>query len=201
MSDQQPTMTTDEYGDREWHLNRQLHRTDGPALEWTSGERGWYIRGQELEFSQWLAEVKRNLSKEDILRFLLLLIKQGNFWLAYECMEELVRQGINFREFAAIRASLCGEITPVMTIDADSNRMWMIEGCLHRTDGPAFESADGDREWWINGLLHRTDGPAVEYADGGYEWVIDNTMFEFDEWLSKVAVSDTKRAELIERWS
>jgi hypothetical protein len=29
-------------GDRWWYQNDQLHRTDGPAIEWASGYREWY---------------------------------------------------------------------------------------------------------------------------------------------------------------
>jgi hypothetical protein len=33
-------------GSREWWVNGELHRTDGPAREWASGSRAWYLHGQ-----------------------------------------------------------------------------------------------------------------------------------------------------------
>ena len=35
-------------GSREWWINDQLHREDGPAVEYRNGRREWWIRGQEL---------------------------------------------------------------------------------------------------------------------------------------------------------
>lgn len=31
----------------EWHCNGQLHRTDGPAIIWSSGATTWYFLGQK----------------------------------------------------------------------------------------------------------------------------------------------------------
>ncbi len=66
---------------RSWYINGRIHRTDGPAYEgadgtlswWIRGERhredgpayddsahgdrGWYLRGEELTFYNWLAYV------------------------------------------------------------------------------------------------------------------------------------------------
>jgi len=33
-------------GRREWRLNGELHRTDGPAVEFESGSKFWYKNGQ-----------------------------------------------------------------------------------------------------------------------------------------------------------
>jgi hypothetical protein len=30
-------------GTKEWHLNGNLHREDGPAVEWSGGAKMWYI--------------------------------------------------------------------------------------------------------------------------------------------------------------
>ena len=32
-------------GDRFWYLNGNLHREDGPAVEWASGTRSWFLNG------------------------------------------------------------------------------------------------------------------------------------------------------------
>jgi hypothetical protein len=33
-------------GNRYWYLNGQLHREDGPAIEWANGNREWYLNGE-----------------------------------------------------------------------------------------------------------------------------------------------------------
>ena len=33
-------------GSKEWFLNGQRHREDGPAIEWASGYKAWYINGK-----------------------------------------------------------------------------------------------------------------------------------------------------------
>ena len=31
----------------EWRLNGKLHRTDGPAVEWTDGDKFWHLNGKQ----------------------------------------------------------------------------------------------------------------------------------------------------------
>ena len=33
-------------GDKSWWLNGQLHREDGPAIEWADGTKKWWLNGQ-----------------------------------------------------------------------------------------------------------------------------------------------------------
>jgi hypothetical protein len=33
-------------GSKIWYLNGQLHREDGPAMEWYDGDKAWYLNGQ-----------------------------------------------------------------------------------------------------------------------------------------------------------
>ena len=40
------TCTTDEYGTKQWYLNGQLHRADGPAVEWADGDKHWFLDGK-----------------------------------------------------------------------------------------------------------------------------------------------------------
>ena len=40
------TVTVDGYGTHFWYLNGQLHREDGPAVEYTNGTRYWFLNGQ-----------------------------------------------------------------------------------------------------------------------------------------------------------
>ena len=35
-----------ENGDKEWYLNGELHREDGPAVEYSDGDKEWYLNGK-----------------------------------------------------------------------------------------------------------------------------------------------------------
>ena len=35
-------------GDKYWYLNDNLHREDGPAIELADGDKWWYLNGKEL---------------------------------------------------------------------------------------------------------------------------------------------------------
>jgi len=57
---------------------------------------------------------------------------------------------------------------------ADGSQYWLINGKLHREDGPAFIWEDGSQGWYINDNLHREDGPAVIWANDRQEWYIND---------------------------
>jgi hypothetical protein len=39
------TVKVNRYGDRFWYLNGNLHREDGPSVEYADGTRQWYLNG------------------------------------------------------------------------------------------------------------------------------------------------------------
>jgi hypothetical protein len=41
-----PEMVETANGDHEWYLNGQLHRPDGPAIEYRGGGRQWWVHGR-----------------------------------------------------------------------------------------------------------------------------------------------------------
>ena len=43
-----PTMTIDAKGTKEWRLNGEFHREDGPAVERADGNKLWYLNGLSL---------------------------------------------------------------------------------------------------------------------------------------------------------
>jgi hypothetical protein len=51
------------HGIKFWYQHGQLHRDDGPAIEWPDGEKSWYINNQYLSFDDWLNQL--NMSDED----------------------------------------------------------------------------------------------------------------------------------------
>ena len=41
------TMTTDENGNKFWTLpNGKRHREDGPAIEWSNGDKSWWVNNK-----------------------------------------------------------------------------------------------------------------------------------------------------------
>ena len=45
--------------------------------------------------------------------------------------------------------------------------------------------ANGDRFWYLNGELHREDGPACEFSDGYKEWYFNGEDLTEEEFLNK----------------
>ena len=48
-------------GDKEWWLDGRLHRVDGPAAEYSDGGEDWYVEGNrytKTEFDKLMEEVK-----------------------------------------------------------------------------------------------------------------------------------------------
>ena len=41
-----PVMEVDEFGNKTWFLNGNLHREDGPAIEWSDGTKCWYLNDE-----------------------------------------------------------------------------------------------------------------------------------------------------------
>jgi len=42
------TIHVDVFGTRDWFLNGQRHREDGPAIEYADGSRAWYLNDQNM---------------------------------------------------------------------------------------------------------------------------------------------------------
>ena len=34
-------------GTKHWYLNNELHREDGPAIEWSDGDKYWYLNNKK----------------------------------------------------------------------------------------------------------------------------------------------------------
>ena len=55
----------------EWRNNEgQVHREDGPAVEYANGEKRWYINGQELTEQEFLSRNKKEFSMEEVAKAL-----------------------------------------------------------------------------------------------------------------------------------
>ena len=49
---EQPECRVDECGSREWYLNDELHREDGPAVEHANGRKSWWLHGKIIHPEQ-----------------------------------------------------------------------------------------------------------------------------------------------------
>lgn len=73
------------------------------------------------------------------------------------------------------------ENKPICKTDKYGNKLWYLEGILHREDGPAVEYTTGDKTWYFNGKCHRVDGPAVEYTNETKKWFINDKCHRIDK--------------------
>ena len=87
---------------------------------------------------------------------------------------------------------------PEMKEYSNGRKEWLLNGILHRTDGPAIEYSTGTKEWWVNGKRHRTDGPAIEWSDGSKAWFLNgNVVTWFEVYCYNLRTGDIQTAERI----
>lgn len=66
----------------------------------------------------------------------------------------------------------------------------------HREDGPA--AYDGDALlWMINGKLHRTDGPAVLGYDGTHEFYINGRKMKYEEYIKHFDIKESLNESVV----
>ena len=104
-------------GDKEWWVTGKLHREGGlPAIECVNGTKGWYVNG------------KRHRDGD------LPAIECGDGGKAWYFNGQCHRAG----GLPAVEY-------------ADGTKKWYVNGQCHRDGGlPALEWSGGRREWWIN---------------------------------------------------
>jgi hypothetical protein len=55
----------DEYGTKRWRLpNYKYHREDGPAIEYSGGDKSWYLNGEnytKIKYNQKMRSIKLKL--------------------------------------------------------------------------------------------------------------------------------------------
>ena len=68
MVDMQPGMSIDSFGAKVWRLpNRNIHREDGPAVEYTDGDVEWRLDGSSMSFDKWLAKTTGLTDEEKVM--------------------------------------------------------------------------------------------------------------------------------------
>ena len=50
----------DRFGNKNWHKNGELHRENGPAVEFADGSKAWLLNGKKLTEEKWTYTVRLN---------------------------------------------------------------------------------------------------------------------------------------------
>jgi hypothetical protein len=50
-----------------WRVNRNLHREDGPAVEWNNGDKSWYLNGVEYTEQEYKYKM-RSIKLKELLK-------------------------------------------------------------------------------------------------------------------------------------
>ena len=84
-------------------------------------------------------------------------------------------------------------------VEQDRKRQWMVDGVLHRINGPAVETDDDWEYWFFDGLLHRLDGPAVSDPRLNFQFYIFGKKIEqLKYWSHPLVIAEKiKRIENI----
>jgi len=149
----------DQDGTKRWYNEQgQLHRDDGPAVEWVNGTKS----------KEWFQHGKRH--REDGPA-----IEDANgekYWYQHDKRHREDGPAVdcaNGTKKWFQHDKLHREDGPAAEY-ANGDKRWYQHGKRHREEGPAIEYADGSKEWYQHDQCHRVDGPAVEYADGTKIW-------------------------------
>jgi hypothetical protein len=66
--DMQPVTAEYSSGEKVWRLpNRNIHREDGPAVEYTNGDVEWRLRGESMSFDYWLDRTTGLTDEEKVM--------------------------------------------------------------------------------------------------------------------------------------
>jgi hypothetical protein len=132
-----PKCIINEYGTKVWkNKDERFHREDGPAIEYTSGDKFWYINGK-LHRDNGPA---KDCANGDKLWYRNGLCHRED-GPAIECASGNKHWYLNDKHHR--------KDGPAVE-RANGDKLWFINGESHREDGPAIERADGYKEYWIN---------------------------------------------------
>ena len=169
----------------------QLHRDDGPAVEWANGTRHWYQNG---------VKHRENGPAIESVNGHKLWLQNGLLHRtdgpAVEWCDGDKRWYINGEELTEAEFNQRVKMPEQEVFDAlkyrievdkfGTRRYYNSVEQLHRDGGPAVVWANSDNFWYQNGQLHRTDGPAVEWGDGTKEWWLNGRMMTEEEFIQAV---------------
>jgi hypothetical protein len=146
-------------GEKQWRLNRELHREDGPAIVCPNGAKDWFLNGRLHREEGPCTECKD--------------CQSGNFEPASGSPE------VSPKEKSLAKPKTCSKPGPAI-VYADGEKRWFLNNKRHREDGPAIVRPNGEKCWFLNGECHREDGPAIIYPDGEKQWRLNGKRHRED---------------------
>jgi len=160
---------------RYYNEEHSLHNMDGPAIEYTNGNKRWFLYG--MEYSENTHDVYVRHLRGDDSGF----TEEGLKHLSWreEAYDEYDVETNGDRYYYNKEGLLHRDDGPAIE-RASGSKSWYKDGQLHREDGPAQELHNGTKRWWIEGKKHRLDGPAVEEASGTKRWYVSNQLHRLD---------------------
>ena len=60
------TVKVDSSGNKVLYFNDQLHRVDGPAVEYSNGYKAWYLNGKEYTEQEYNIEINKSKDKDKV---------------------------------------------------------------------------------------------------------------------------------------
>lgn len=57
--------SVDNYGIKKWYGNGELHREDGPAVEYPDGRKSYWLKGKRYTKEEWLYKCTKSRLKKD----------------------------------------------------------------------------------------------------------------------------------------
>ena len=158
-------MNIDKDGSKFWHLNGELHRHDGPAVEHSDGTKMWFFRG--------------NLHREDGPA----VVRDPNsvHFKRYNKLGKLCSWYLNgelHREDGPAEEYSCG------------TKKWWLYGELHREDGPAVVWSGGGEHWFLHGIELTEE----QFNEKKNSWFLNGEELTEEEFktLSEL-ISDSKK--------
>lgn len=77
--------------------------------------------------------------------------------------------------------------------DEANTELFVLNGKLHREDGPALILYDGTMQWYQHGVLHRTNGPARIYSSNFQEYYLYGKRYDKEEWFEALTKEEKKK--------
>ena len=181
-------LVADLVGNKCWYLNDELHREDGPAVEWVNGDTWWYYKG---------IFVGEGDHPEPVLWERLTSVEFNGGPLLNGCVVDLDGIKIWFKDDQLHRedgpaVEYAGGVTGwyfkdiyAGSGDKPDPELWTRLTSHELNGGPMLNGCivdlDGDKFWYKDNQFHREDGPAVVGVDGTTEWFFHGKQLGFDD--------------------
>lgn len=127
---------TDPFGNKYWYRDGELHRLDGPAIEYANGDQAYYLAGKLHRYNGPAFIAK------DYVEWYHRGHKHRIDGPAVECKNGSQEWWIDGKRHRALLPAV---------IRVGGYKEWWLDGLRHRTDGPAVEGLKVE-EWWIKGV-------------------------------------------------